>query len=106
MQTLNPLNLLYPNSVRYTAYAEQPLSTHKANSASLQYCILSTDHKAVISRQNLVGTSLHSSRNIWMGLEHMMLQLWVTHNFMKKVVREQAGYLLAPQLTPGSWVDI
>lgn len=88
----------------YTAPAEQLLSTCKADCASLQYCILSTDCVAIISRQNLVGASLHSSRNICMGLEYMMLQLLVTHNFMEKAVRKQAGYPLthvwAPELSP------
>ena len=65
----------------------------------MQYYILSTDHVAIISRQNLVGTSLHSSRNISMGLEYMMFQLWVTHDFTEKTLRKQTGYPLTPQLT-------
>lgn len=106
MRSLNTLNLFYPNSAGHTTPAEQPLSTRKTDRASLRCCVLSTDGDAVISRQNLVGVSIHSSRNICMGLEYIMLQLWVTHDCMEKVVRKQAGYPLTLQLTPGSCVSI
>lgn len=102
MWSWNLLNLLYP---RYPAYAEQPLSTCKADCGSVQHCIPSTDHVAIITRQNLVGANLHSSRNISMGLKYMMGYGWPMTLWKQPWEGRQGTPLLTLSACIGKWTE-